>query len=114
MSASKAKGRVGENRVAAFMGAVWPGVTRTGSNHSTEWGACDLRNTRQWGVEVKRWANEFSAVNQANWDQALRNAGYADKLPMLISLRHGRNVKDALVVCTLEDMRELLRKVQGQ
>lgn len=109
LSKHKAKGTRGENQVRDFLRPVFPQVERTGSDHSTEWGGCDLRETGRYGIEVKKWKDEFQAI-RSKWFQALRNAGWIDKVPVLVALRHGRNEREGLVVMRLEDWRDLVHR----
>ncbi len=104
----RAKGTRGENQARDYLRFVWGDVERTGSDHSTAWGPHDLRNTREWGIEVKKW-KDWNAAIREGWPQVERNAAYTDHWPMLIALRHRKPIGKALVVATLEDMRYALR-----
>lgn len=111
MSKQRAKGTRGENQVRDYMRPAWPGVERTGSDHSTAWGPHDLRETGRWGIEVKKWADTMAAIREG-LPQVERNAAWTEHAPGLVVLRHRMPVGKALVICRLEDFRHEVQNAE--
>lgn len=85
-----------------YLRTAFPDVERTGSDFSTPWGACDLRETGRWGIEVKNWKDTMAAIREGV-PQVERNAAWKEHAPALVALRYRKPVHQALVVCRLED-----------
>lgn len=113
MSKQRAKGTRGENEIRDFLRPVFPGVERTGSDHSTPWGAADLRETGQYAIEVKAWKDQMAAIREG-WPQALRNAAYSGHIPVLVAKTPRKSTAEAVVLMRLGGWRDLIRRAEGR
>lgn len=108
MSKARSKGTRFETAVRGFLSDVWHRVERTAFDHSTAWGSADLKNTGRFSVECKNWKEHLKAIG-TGWPQAVRNAAYAGKIPILVVSWPRRNIGDSVVVMRLEDWKELTK-----
>jgi hypothetical protein len=100
---SRSKGTRWESQWLPFLRLLWPDASRTGSDHSTEWGSADYKQTGNEVWEAKNWSDPIKAIGKG-WPQIRKIASCTYKTPYLAVNMPHKSIRDTLIVITAEEL----------